>query len=54
MTAAACLGRIMLTYEHRYLSLLCLMSKGSTADKRVLIDYNVDLLQDALVQIFKR
>lgn len=40
-------------FSSRYLSLLCLMSKGSTADKRVLIDYNVDLLQDALLQIFK-
>lgn len=29
------------------------MSKGSSADKRVLIDYNVDILQDALLQIFK-
>lgn len=29
------------------------MSKGSSADKRVLIDYNVDILQDALQQIFR-
>ena len=29
------------------------MSKGSSADRRVLIDYNVDILQDALLQIFK-
>ena len=36
-----------------YLSLLCVMGKGSSADKRVLIDYNVGILQDALLQVFK-
>ena len=29
------------------------MGKGSSADKRVLIDYNVSILHDALLQIFK-
>ncbi len=29
------------------------MGQGSGPDKRPLIDYNVDILQDALVQIFK-
>ncbi|KAK3725351.1 GTP-binding protein gtr2 [Vermiconidia calcicola] len=35
------------------LSLLCLMGQGSGADKKVLIDYNVDILHDALLQVFK-
>ena len=35
------------------LSLICVMGKGSSADKRVLIDYNVDILHDALLQVFK-
>ena len=38
-------------YSH--LSLICLMGKGSGVDKRVLIDYNVSLLQDAVVEVFK-
>jgi len=29
------------------------MGKGSTADKRVLIDYNVGVLRDALIQVFR-
>jgi hypothetical protein len=46
------LERIVLTmYSH--LSLICLMGKGSGVDKRVLIDYNVSLLQDAVVEVFK-
>ena len=36
----------------RYLSLICVMGQGSTADKRVLIDYNVSILNDALQQMF--
>ncbi|CAK3865127.1 related to GTP-binding gtr2 [Lecanosticta acicola] len=36
-----------------YLSLICVMGQGSTADKRVLIDYNVSVLHDALTQMFK-
>jgi len=36
-----------------HLSLICLMGKGSGVDKRVLIDYNVSLLQDAVVEVFK-
>jgi Ras-related GTP-binding protein C/D len=47
-----CLERIVLTvYSH--LSLICLMGKGSGVDKRVLIDYNVSLLQDAVVEVFR-
>jgi len=38
---------------HRHLSLLCVMGKNSSASKRVLIDYNVGILQDALLQVFK-
>jgi hypothetical protein len=46
------LKRIVLTvFSH--LSLICLMGKGSGVDKRVLIDYNVSLLQDAVVEVFK-
>lgn len=36
-----------------HLSLLCVMGKGSSADKRVLIDYNVGILHDALLRVFK-
>lgn len=36
-----------------YLSLICVMGRGSSADKRVLIDYNAGILHDALLQIFK-
>jgi len=32
---------------------MCVMGKGSSADKRVLIDYNVGILQDALLQVFR-
>jgi len=39
--------------NHSHLSLICLMGKGSGVDKRVLIDYNVSLLQDAVVEVFK-
>lgn len=35
------------------LSLICVMGKGNSADKRVLIDYNVEILCDALLQVFK-
>ncbi|KAH9826366.1 GTP-binding protein gtr2 [Teratosphaeria destructans] len=38
---------------NEYLSLVCVMGKGSSADKRVLIDYNVTTLQEALLKIFK-
>jgi hypothetical protein len=44
--------RIVLTMCS-HLSLICLMGKGSGVDKRVLIDYNVSLLQDAVVEVFK-
>lgn len=37
----------------RYLSLICVMGQGSTADKRMLIDYNVTILQEALQEMFK-
>jgi Ras-related GTP-binding protein C/D len=43
----------VLTHGDRYLTLLCVMGKGSSADKRVLIDYNVGILQEALLQIFE-
>jgi hypothetical protein len=39
--------------DYSHLSLICLMGKGSGVDKRVLIDYNVSLLQDAVVEVFK-
>ena len=42
-----------LTWVPRFLSLICIVGKGSSADKRVLIDYNVDILHDAVIQIFK-
>jgi len=29
------------------------MGKGSSVDKRMLIDYNVGILQQALLQVFK-
>jgi hypothetical protein len=29
------------------------MGRGSGIDKRVLIDYNVGVLQDAVVEVFK-
>ncbi len=35
------------------LSLICLMGQGSGPDKRKLIEYNVDILHDALLQVFK-
>lgn len=44
--------RGMLTCDS-YLSLLCVMGKGSSNDKRLLIDYNVGILHDALLQVFK-
>lgn len=43
----------VLTFLPSYLSLVCVMGKGSSPDKRVLIDYNVGILHDALVQVFK-
>ena len=46
------LRKIILT-RSSHLSLICLMGKGSGVDKRVLIDYNVSLLQDAVVEVFK-
>jgi Ras-related GTP-binding protein C/D len=36
-----------------YLSLICVMGQGSTADKRVLIDYNVSIMHEALIKMFK-
>ncbi|KAK5704768.1 GTP-binding protein gtr2 [Elasticomyces elasticus] len=59
------IGESMVTYDHSgdtyiyareindHLSLLCVMGKGSSADKRVLIDYNVSILQTALVKVFR-
>ncbi|KAI6866183.1 ras-related GTP-binding protein-like protein C [Hortaea werneckii] len=38
---------------NNHLSLLCVIGKGSSADKRVLIDYNVGILHDALLQVFR-
>ncbi|KAF2726109.1 ras-related GTP-binding protein-like protein C [Polychaeton citri CBS 116435] len=35
-----------------YLSLVCLMGKGSKADMRPLVDYNAMILQEALLEIF--
>ncbi|KAF2480914.1 Gtr1/RagA G protein conserved region-domain-containing protein [Neohortaea acidophila] len=35
------------------LSLICIMGKGSSVEKRVLIDYNVDVFVDAVVKIFQ-
>lgn len=29
------------------------MGKGSSVNKRVLMDYNVDILQEALLEIFR-
>ncbi|KAK1065270.1 GTP-binding protein gtr2 [Friedmanniomyces endolithicus] len=58
-------GESMVTYDQSgdtyvylreiddHLSLLCVMGKGSSVDKRVLIDYNVGILQQALLQVFK-
>ncbi|KAK4545259.1 hypothetical protein LTR36_003439 [Oleoguttula mirabilis] len=59
------IGESMVTYDRSgdtyiyareindYLSLICVMGKGSTTNKRVLIDYNVGILHDALLQVFK-
>ncbi|KAK5128922.1 hypothetical protein LTR85_000255 [Meristemomyces frigidus] len=59
------IGESMVTYDRSgdtyiyareindYLSLICVMGKGSSTDKRVLIDYNVGILHDALLQVFK-
>lgn len=41
-----------LTDCNRYLSLVCLMGKGSKADMRPLVDYNAMILQEALLKIF--
>ncbi|TKA30897.1 hypothetical protein B0A54_14505 [Friedmanniomyces endolithicus] len=61
----AAVGESMVTYDQSgdtyvylreiddHLSLLCVMGKGSSVDKRVLIDYNVGILQQALLQVFK-
>ena len=38
---------------YRYLSLMCVMGKGSSTAQRVLIDYNVSILHDALLQVFR-
>ena len=35
------------------LSLICLMAKGNSVENRVLIEYNVTILRDAVVQMFK-
>ncbi|KAK1818942.1 GTP-binding protein gtr2 [Friedmanniomyces endolithicus] len=62
---AAAVGESMVTYDQSgdtyvylreiddHLSLLCVMGKGSSVDKRMLIDYNVGILQQALLQVFK-
>ena len=36
----------------RYLMLVCIFGKGSAVDKKPVIDYNVDILQDAVIKIF--
>ena len=40
-------------HSYRYLSLICVMGKGSSTAQRVLIDYNVGILHDALLQVFR-
>lgn len=45
--------RVYADIRTSYLSLICVMGQGSTADKRVLIDYNVSILHEALIQMFK-
>ncbi|KAK5134512.1 hypothetical protein LTR08_006429 [Meristemomyces frigidus] len=59
------IGESMVTYDNSgdtyiyareindYLSLICVMGKGSSTAKRVLIDYNVSILHDALLQVFR-
>ncbi|KAK4632385.1 GTP-binding protein gtr2 [Fulvia fulva] len=63
--SSAAVGESLITYDksgntyiyareiNEYLSLICVMGQGSTADKRMLIDYNVTILQEALQQMFK-
>ncbi|GIZ46673.1 hypothetical protein CKM354_000979100 [Cercospora kikuchii] len=63
-SSSAVVGESLITYDksgntyiyareiNEYLSLICVMGQGSTADKRVLIDYNVSILNDALQQMF--
>ncbi|KAK5110458.1 hypothetical protein LTR62_005809 [Meristemomyces frigidus] len=36
-----------------HLSLLCIMGKGCSVKRRALVDYNVGVLQDALLEVFK-
>lgn len=45
--------QLLTTHLIRRLSLLCVMGKGSTPDKKATIDYNVDIVHDAMLQIFK-
>ncbi|EME47450.1 hypothetical protein DOTSEDRAFT_107806, partial [Dothistroma septosporum NZE10] len=61
---SSAVGESLITYDksgntyiyareiNEYLSLICVMGQGSTADKRILIDYNVTILQEALQQMF--
>ncbi|KAK4989513.1 GTP-binding protein gtr2 [Elasticomyces elasticus] len=39
---------------NRYLALICLMGEDSPAEKKVLIDYNVGVFQEAIEKIFPR
>ncbi|KAF2143374.1 uncharacterized protein K452DRAFT_325935 [Aplosporella prunicola CBS 121167] len=39
---------------NKYLALICLMGDDSPAEKKVLIDYNVGVFQEALSQVFPR
>ena len=44
---------LKLTMMFSYLALICVMGKGSSVAQRVLIDYNVGILRDALLQVFR-
>jgi len=46
-------SHIALLTGYSFLSLICVMGRGSGIDKRVLIDYNVSLLQDAVIEVFR-
>lgn len=40
-------------YHHcRHLSLICIMGKNSGIEKRVVVDYNVGILQEAVAEVF--
>jgi Ras-related GTP-binding protein C/D len=43
----------LLTCVCSSLSLICLMGQGNGPDNRAVVDYNVDILSDALLQVFK-